>query len=130
MFSQQQKLNPSATCIFKCLVELFCIQPPVELDRAELELLNTSSQSFPPPPVLSAVDQHPQSVITPTAGVDQRPHTISSAYERSAHARPSLGADTFTPPTALLPGAVPTASRSRPPSVHGSLPAAESVSPR
>lgn len=54
--------------------------------------------------------------------VDQRPHTISSAYERSAHARPSLTADTFTPPQLLMLPSGVSASRSRPPSVHGALP--------
>jgi len=79
-------------------------------------------QSFPPPPVPSTVDQRPQTI---SSAVDQRPHTISSAYERSVHARPSLGADTFTPPT--MAPTVPT-SRSRPPSVHGCLPAVEPLS--
>ena len=55
-----------------------------------------------------------QSFASVPSTVDQRPHTISSAYEHSMHSRPSLSADTFTP----LPGGHP-ASRSRPPSVHG-----------
>ena len=76
-----------------------------EGDWPEVELGNTS-QSFPPVP----------------STVDQRPHTISSAYERAGHARPSLGADTFTPlPITQSGGAT---SRSRPPSIHGGLPLA------
>jgi len=66
--------------------------------------LGNTGQGFPPVPSM----------------LDQRPHTISSAYERAAHSRPSLAADTFTPlPTATSGG--PT-SRSRPPSIHGTLP--------
>ena len=72
----------------------------METDWPEVESANTS-QSFPPFP----------------STVDQRPHTISSAYERTAHARPSLSADTFTPLTSGGP-----TSRSRPPSIHGGLP--------
>ena len=67
----------------------------------------TSSPSFPPVPSM----------------VDQRPHTISSAYERSVHARPSLGADTFTPMP--MAGSGVPASRSRPPSIHGGLPSTD-----
>jgi len=85
---------------------MVCVQPPVESDWPEVELVNTS-QSFPPVP----------------STVDQRPHTISSAYERSVHMRPSLGADTFTP-LPMTSSGVP-ASRSRPPSIHGGLPSVD-----
>ena len=68
--------------------------------------MGNTGQGFPPVP----------------STLDQRPHTISSAYERAVHSRPSLAADTFTPlPTAT--SGCPT-SRSRPPSIHGTLPSA------
>jgi len=76
-----------------------------ESDWPEVDVGNTG-QGFPPVP----------------STLDQRPHTISSAYERAVHSRPSLAADTFTPlPTAT--SGCPT-SRSRPPSIHGTLPSA------
>jgi len=87
-------------------MKMFCVQVPAESDSLEVDLV-TASQSFPPVP----------------STVDQRPHTISSAYERSVHTRPSLGADTFTPLPIATSG-VP-ASRSRPPSIHGGLPSAD-----
>jgi len=83
-----------------------CVQVAAENEWPEVELV-TSSQSFPPVPSV----------------VDQRPHTISSAYERSVHTRPSLGADTFTP-MPIAASSVP-ASRSRPPSIHGGLPSSD-----
>jgi len=48
-----------------------------------------------------------------TSSADNRPHTISSAYERTSHSRPVLSADIFMPP--------PSNGQSRPPSVHGTL---------
>ena len=54
-----------------------------------------------------------RSVSLMTSSADNRPHTISSAYERSSHLRPVLSADIFVQP--------PSNVQSRPPSVHGTL---------
>ena len=80
-----------------------CLQSTAERECAEVDLAVTG-QSFSPAPTT----------------VDHRPHTISSAYERSVHTRPSLSADTFTPLS--IASSVGPSSRSRPPSIHGALP--------
>jgi len=84
----------------KCNNSYGCVQATADADWPDVDLSVTG-----------------QTILSVLSTTDQRPHTISSAYERSAHARPSLSADTFTPlPAATSVG--PT-SRSRPPSVHG-----------
>jgi len=69
------------------------------------------------PEMESANTNQPLASVPST--VDQRPHTISSAYERASHTRPCLAADTFTPLPAAMSGVGGGGSRSRPPSVHG-----------
>jgi hypothetical protein len=54
-----------------------------------------------------------RSMLIMASSADNRPHTISSAYERTSHSRPALSADMFVPP--------PSTTQSRPPSVHGSI---------
>lgn len=54
-----------------------------------------------------------RSISTASSSADNRPHTISSAYERTGHSRPALSADIFTP--------FPSSVQNRPPSVHGTI---------
>lgn len=63
-------------------------------------------------------------LILSSSTADQRPHTISSSYERFGSSRPSLTADMFTP--------LPSGVQNRPPSMHGTIgtsSAATSASP-
>ena len=61
-----------------------------------------------------------RSVLMMASAADSRPHTISSAYERSSHSRPALSADIFVP--------FPSSSQSRPPSMHATLNSSSSSS--
>lgn len=72
------------------------------MNQARLSSVSSQDSGFTSQDTLFLRPASPKRVVMETNGVDGRPHTISSAYEKGPHQRPPLHPYTFSPPESTL----------------------------